>query len=268
VADTFVSDGGAFVPLAHHPDFSSASGALPHGSYTTLRTYQGARVLRLEQHARRLVESLPTPTPLSLDWLRSGLRHALEATGHPESRMRVTYAPPRLFVTIEPFVPLPEEAYRDGARCVTVPVRRENPHAKDTRFIATAARAYEALAPGIGEGLMVAPDGSLLEGLSSNFFGVVRGVLRTEDERVLPGVTRALVLEVAAGVLPIVTSALRLPELGSVDECFVTSVSREILPIVAIDARTIGSGKPGPVTTELRRRFAALVENEARSLRD
>src|SRR6266581_4375547 len=88
-------------------------------------------------------------------------------------------------------------------------LRRENPHAKDTRFIATASGAYAKLPQGVNEGLLVATDESLLEGLSSNFFAVRDGVLHTEEDRVLLGVTRALVLEVAQGILPVERTAVR-----------------------------------------------------------
>ena len=115
----------------------------------------------------------------------------------------MTFAPPELFASVEPFEPLPESLYEDGAWCVTVPLRREEPQAKDTRFLASAQGAYRDLPAGVHEGLLLGEDGALLEGLSSNFFAVVDGVLRTEDARALHGMTRALVLELARGVVPV-----------------------------------------------------------------
>jgi branched-subunit amino acid aminotransferase/4-amino-4-deoxychorismate lyase len=157
---------------------------------------------------------------------------------------------------------------------VTVPLHRDNPHAKSTTFIASAADAYAALPEGAHEGLMVAADGAVLEGLSSNFFAVtdssapggVARVLRTEEARVLIGVTRALVLEVAQGVLTLSTAAVHVDDLPGVRECFITSVSREIMPVVRIDRITIGDGRPGPVTRELMRRFGELVDREAEAI--
>jgi len=83
---------------------------------------------------------------------------------------------------------------------------------------------------------------------------------------VLLGVTRSLVLEVAAGMLPIVPVAVHVADLPRVRECFVTSVSREILPVVQIDDRLIGDGAPGPITRELMRRFEALVARESEAI--
>lgn len=266
MAETFEFESGRLKPLGSYPSLGAASSALPEGSYTTLRTYAGGRVLRLEQHVRRLQESLNSQAPLPLADVRAALAQALERTGHRESRLRLTFAPPRLLVSVEPFEPLPETLYREGVRCVTVALQRENPHAKHTGFIATAATAYSRLPRGVEEALMLAEDGAILEGLSSNFFAVKHGALHTEDERVLRGVTRAIVLEVAQALLPVRKQAVRAPQLAGVSECFLTSVSREILPVVKIDDRLIGDGKPGPSTRELIRRFALLVEQEARPL--
>lgn len=246
-----------------------ASTLLPAGAYTTLRTYRGNHILRLDRHLERLRESaaqLGAPSQLPEPRVRRALALALPTTQHAESRVRLTWAPPRLFVSVEPFEPPGESLVRDGVWCVTVPGRRERPRAKDSRFLATAAGAYERLPHDANEGLMLGEGGGLLEGLSSNFFAIVGGVLRTEDERVLPGVTRSQVLEVARELLPVSLEAVRIEELPGVAEAFITSVSRGIMPVVRIDDRTIGDGRPGPFTRELMRRFDALAEREATSV--
>lgn len=248
---------------------SAASVGLPAGAYTTLRTYHGDRVLRLPQHLERLNDSaalLDAPGVLDEPRLRKALAASLQATAHPESRVRLTYSPPRVFVTVEALQPLPESTYREGVACTTICLERRNPRAKDTRFITVAADAQRKLPSGIHEGLMVGDDGAILEGLSSNFFAVRNGVLHTEDKRVLLGVTRSVALEVAAGVLPISTAPPLLAEVGSLQECFITSASREILPVVRIDRWTIAEGRPGRVTCDLMRLFRELVEREAVSV--
>jgi branched-chain amino acid aminotransferase len=268
MVETFVVESDSFKSWAEHADLTAASLGLPQGSYTTLRTYGGERVLRLEQHVERLRQSLPRHPALEAALVGRALASALERTGHAESRVRLTFAPPRLFVTVAPLVPLPPQVYSDGARCVTIRgVQRDNPHAKSTGFIAAAARQKGALPAGVEEALLLADDGSILEGLSSNFFAISNGILKTEDARVLRGVTRAVVLEVAESLLPVRLQAVRTAELAAVGECFLTSVSREILPVVEIDGSRVADGRPGPTTRTLMRRFAALVEREARSVR-
>jgi len=255
--------------LGSAASLSTAHSALPAGAYTTFRTHGGHRVVRLDDHVERLNDSA-TPAPgnprLGEDDLRAAVAAALGATGHAESRVRVTYAPPELFVSVEPFHPLPETLYQEGVWCVTTPLRRQNPHAKDTSFIDVATEAYRTLPPGAHEALMVAEDGTLLEGLSSNLFAVLDGALYTEDARVLPGLTRRLVLEAAEDLLPRAGRAVRLDELPRVSECFLTSASREVLPVVRIDDVGIGNGRPGPIAPALLRRYREAVGREARSV--
>ncbi len=246
--------------------------ALPEGAYTTLRTYAGTRVLRFESHVARLSSSaaaLPgAPARLAAERVREGLAAALASACLPEARVRLTFAPPRLFASLLPFEPLAEQCYAQGVACMTVPVRRQVPHAKDTRFLASADAARATLPADVHEGLMVDErDGALLEGLSSNFFALCAGVLRSEPERVLHGVTRAIVLELGATLAPVRLQAVRRGELGEVSEAFLTSVSRGVLPVVRIDGRPLGDGRPGTLTRALRAAFDELAQREARDLR-
>jgi branched-chain amino acid aminotransferase len=258
--DEAASRGGALREVA---------GALPDGAYTTFRTHGAKGVVRLPQHVLRLNESIALQGghgAVDEARVRQAIAAALERTRHPESRLRLRFAPPRLFVSVEPFQPLPAALYRDGVACITLLLRRPNPHAKDTRFVAAAEAAYKAFAPGVHEGIMVGEDGALLEGLSSNFFAVREGRLRTEEIRALRGVTRSLVLELAPGVLPVSLTAIRRSELPSLSESFITSASRGVLPVVTIDGTSIGDSRPGSFTRELITRFDDLVTREAESV--
>lgn len=269
MAVTFVA-GDTVIRLGEWRDLKEASAALPSGSYTTLRTYGGRGLVRLDRHVERLRTSVvPPATPDALPEVRvqRAIAAALSATGHAESRLRVTFAPPRLFISVEPFTPLPEALYREGVACATVHLHRDNPHAKSTAFLDAAQQAAGALPPGVHEGLMVAADGAILEGLSSNFFAVCEGTLRTEDERALHGVTRSMVLELAAAVVPRCGPALHKDELGNTSECFITSVSREILPVVVINGVAVGDGTPGPVSRALIQLFREAVAREAKAVR-
>jgi branched-chain amino acid aminotransferase len=266
---TFEAEGTGLRLRGRHPSLAASSAALPEGAYTTFRTYGGRRVVRLGQHLRRLEESVALqgrPGAIDLAVARRAVAEAFDAATSPESRLRLTFAPPRFFVAIEPFSPLAPRLYAEGVACVTLDLRRDNPHAKDTRFIATAQAAHGSLPAGVEEGLIVADDGAILEGLSSNFFAVVGGTLRTEEERVLVGVTRSLVLEVAEGLMPVDRRAVSRDELPRIDEAFITSVSREVLPVVRVDDRPVGDGRVGPQTSALLGAFSALVQREAERL--
>ncbi len=244
----------------------AASARLPPGAYSTLRTYGSRGIVRFEAHLVRLEESVARqgrPAVIDREAARRLVSAALAASDHPESRLRLTFAPPRLFASVEAFVPLPASRYEQGVACLTLPrVHRDQPHVKDTRFIPTAARAYRELPPGIEEGLLLAEDGALLEGLSSNFFAVLGEALHTEEERVLWGITRAIVLDAAEPLLPLVRRAVRRGDLPRVTEAFITSASREILPVVGIDEAPIGDGRVGPATRAIMDAFAGVVARE------
>jgi branched-chain amino acid aminotransferase len=266
---TFEAEPAGLRLVGRHASLAASSADLPAGAYTTLRTYGGRGLVRLDQHLRRLEESAALQGRagrIDPSAARRALTLALDATANPESRLRLTFAPPRLFVAVEPFTPLPRRLYEQGVACVTMDVRRDNPHAKDTRFIAAAQAAYGRLPPGVEEGLLVGEDGALLEGLSSNFFAVVDGVLRTEEDRALIGVTRSLVLEVAEALFPVERRAVRTLDLPQVAEAFVTSVSREVLPVVRIDDRPVGDGVVGRRTRAIMDGLAALVGRETTRL--
>ncbi len=268
MVSTFEFRDGAPVGRTEAATMAEASAALPEGSYTTLRTYGGTGVVRLGRHVSRLVDSLPSSRrrPLDESAVRAALVHVLRETGHAESRLRLTFAPPRLFVSVERFEPPDPALQQTGVACMTMRIERDRPEAKDTRFLATAHAAYSTLPAMVHEGLLVSPDGAILEGLSSNFFAIKGGRLHTEDERALAGVTRSMVLELAAGAVPRGEGAVHVDEIGAVAEGFITSVSREVLPVVKVDGTTLGSGKPGPVTLEIARRFRDAVERELERL--
>ena len=149
--------------VGRHASLAASSADLPAGAYTTLRTYGGRGLVRLDQHLRRLEESAALQGQagtIDPSAARRAVTLALDATANPESRLRLTFAPPRLFVAVEPFTPLPRRLYEQGVACVTLDVRRQNPHSKDTRFIAAAQAAYGRLPAGVEEGLLVGEDGA------------------------------------------------------------------------------------------------------------
>jgi len=240
--------------------------ALPPGFYTTFRTFEHKRrVLGLRQHLRRLYRFLPPPPPLAPAELRSGLRTALQDFPAQEARVRLIMVPHKAcYALLEPLRLPPPEAYQRGVRTITVDLRRPRPHEKRTDFLTARAAVEERLrALGAYEALL-APWGRIREGLSSNFFWIRDGVLATAKWGVLPGVTRATVLRLAREAhIPTRYRALPLVEIPTISEAFITSSSRGIVPVVRIDAHTIGTGRPGPLTRSLMEAYTAYVQRAA-----
>jgi branched-chain amino acid aminotransferase len=115
----------------------------------------------------------------------------------------------------------------------------------------------------VNEALMIDPDGRLLEGLSSNFYAVLEGVLWTAELGVLAGITRQAILdEVRQANLPLHLEGLPLAELPRASEAFISSASRGVLPVCRIDSLVIGSGTPGPLTRQLGQRYQARIERD------
>jgi branched-chain amino acid aminotransferase len=118
---------------------------------------------------------------------------------------------------------------------------------------------------GAHEALFVALDGSVVEGATSNVFSVANGTLTTppEDAGLLPGITREVVVELARKEgLDAHEALLPLGELLAADEAFLTGSVKEVMPLIAVDDRRIGSGSPGPITRLLQQRYREAVEEE------
>lgn len=244
--------------------------ALPAGAYTTLRTYyEGKRTLSFSQHVHRLEESAHLagyPLRLDEEQVRNALRQILQETEQSgqDWRIRLTLdleqSPGDLYIALEPLVPLPAEAYRQGVRALTCEVQRQNPQAKLTRFIQRAEAVRRSLPPGVHEAIMVSPEGYLLEGLSSNFYAVKEGRLYTAMEGVLAGVTRALVLECAQRLgLPLMGGPAHRQDIPYLEEAFISSSSRGVLPLSHIDEVPLASSRPGSVTRMLMEAYHALL---------
>jgi branched-chain amino acid aminotransferase len=247
------------------------SSRLPSGAYTTFRTFEGKKVLRLADHLHRLecsAELVGQPWRLDASVLRWALRQVIDQ--YPPSqdlRIRLTLDLEAqlgtVYFTVDLLKVPPPEAYQLGVKVVTCDLRRPLPKAKLTGFIARAELARQRLPPDANEAIMVDVQGCLLEGLSSNFFAVLGEAVYTAEEGVLSGVTRSLVLESAAHLdMPVRLEPVKLEDLPRLQEAFITSSSRGILPVSQADQARIGAGRPGEITHRLMGDYVARLRNE------
>ncbi len=107
--------------------------------------------------------------------------------------------------------------------------------------------------------ILTSADGFLLEGATSNFYAVAMGVLHTAGEGVLPGMAQKIVYQVAPGIIPLEKTPVRADQLWAIEEAFLTSASRGVIPITQINSQIIGTGQPGAVTLALRSAYEAWV---------
>ena len=256
---------------------------LPDGYYSTFRTYDGCRrVLGLNAHLRRLPN-------VDASSLRQNLLQLLEPFHPDEARVRVMLTfDGQIYVSIELLKLLPPEVYKQGVRVETTELYRADPRSKSTAFIAASSEERKHLAQeGIFEALLV-KNGKILEGMTSNFFYVLspraersgaqtkrrassagltsispsarRDPIYTAQLNILLGVTRRTVIHVARGRgVEVKYQPLKLNQLPAVDEAFITSSSRGIVPVIQIDEVTIGEGMPGKITKILMSAYDAYV---------
>jgi branched-chain amino acid aminotransferase len=263
--------------LSGDQTFAQISNQLPEGVYTTFRTYERDKALRLEDHFQRLEHSAALMqaniTPLSLPRKRLRISLGKVIADFPQEgdlRIRLTVdledQPGMLYITIGPLKKPSPEAYQKGVKLVTWDLQRKLAQAKRTSFIQRAELVRADLPPDVNEAIMVTPEGHLLEGLTSNFFAVSRGELYTAGKGVLRGITRSLVLEAAEEInLNIHLQPLALDKLSLIEEAaeaFISSTSRGILPVREINDIQLGSTVPGEITRHLMAAFDALLLGE------
>lgn len=243
-------NGARELPLAA-ANLDEVSRLLPQGLYTTFRTYEsGAKVLGLQAHLNRLYQPaaaqniVPQVSEGELRYFLAQTCSAMDA----ESRVRLTLGVSdqagAVFVTIQPFTPLGPEIYQHGVRVVSAETARRNPRLKSTAFIESSADLRQMVRNDIFE-VLLCRNGKILEGLTSNFYAIQSGALITSRNGILLGVTRRAVIRLARGEG--LKVAYRPPTRGeSFEESFLSSSSRGIVPIVAIDGQPVGEGRVGP----------------------
>ncbi len=253
------------------------------GVYETLRTYNGQPFL-FERHMRRLRTSagmLALPVPLSDTQIDARFRETMRAAGlgdaDHEAYIRIlvtrgigelTYDPAAtptssVVVIVKPNVDPPREVFERGVKVSLVDVVRNhpgtvNPIIKSNSLLNNALAMQEALRRGAFEGVMRNYKGELAECTQSNLFIVKNGAALTPpiEAGLLPGITREFLFEIgAAAGIPVREAVLKDGDLLDADEAFLTSTTREVVPIVQVDDRSLGSGTPGSITRGLLEAF-------------
>ena len=244
------------------------------GVYEVLRSTAG-RLFEPARHLARLGESLAairiaheraTPTRI-LEVVRELLERNGLAAADATAYVQVTrgVAPrrhafpeagtaPTVFVSVAPFSPRVREC-TEGVAAITHPdVRWGRCDIKSINLLANVLANEAAHARGAYEAVLVRDDGTVTEATHSSVFGVVDDQLRTHPlgERVLPGVTRARVIELARELgLPLRERPLQLAEVARASELFLTGTTTDVMPIVTLDERPVGVGRPGRMSRML-----------------
>jgi branched-chain amino acid aminotransferase len=239
------------------------------GVFETLRWYAG-RPFAIDEHLARLeggCRTMGIAPPARAD-LGAAAHAVVEANGLGDARMRITVTsgagPPGLVRGSGPptvlVVALPLQPWPPTSTAVTSRLRRDehNPLAgvKIVSLAEGVIALTEARAAGADEALVLNTQDDLCEATTANVFMVLEGVATTPpvESGCLPGITREHVLALGAAERP-----LSLADFAQAEEAFLTSSTREVQPLVAVDGRPVGDGKPGPVTRRLAEGYSRLV---------
>lgn len=275
--DKFVTQEDAMVSVFDHGFLYG------DGVYETIRSY-GHRLFMSDAHIARLYRSaeaigltVPVPREHWPDLLHESMARNDVGNERRDAYLRITISrgageigldpalcpSPTVVIMAKPLIAPAASLYEQGVALIVARTRRNlptalSPQIKSTNFLNNILAKREAVAAGAFDSILLNWEGHLTECTVSNLFFVTDGLVRTPsvDCGILDGITRSLVLELAGELrFPIEEGRFTVDQLYRADECFLTNTSMEIMPVVSVDHRPIGRGKPGPVTERLRTFF-------------
>ena len=255
------------------------------GVFEGIRCYNGY-VFKLDEHLERLYDSaksLMLQIPIPIEAMRQNVLETLRRNQLREGYIRLIVTrgvgdlgldpdkcpKPSVIIIADKITLYPKNYYENGLEIVTVSVRRNypeaiNPRIKSLNYLNNILAKIEAKQAGAVEALMLNNDGYVVECSGDNVFWVKNEIIVTPPAHIgiLEGVTRNSVIELAreAG-FQVEERVFTRHDLYIADECFLTGTAAEVIPVVKLDQRVIGDGKPGKVTQKLIAAFRHLANN-------
>lgn len=257
------------------------------GVFEGIRVY-GGRIFKLKEHIDRLFESAKAvmlKIPLDKGRLMGDVTRTVEINGLKDAYVRlvVTRGPgtlglnpfncgaPQIIIIADKIVLYPRTFYENGLSVITVPTQRNlaeavNPRIKSLNYLNNILAKIEAINSGVHEAIMLNAQGYVAECTGDNIFIVKGGVVKTPPlyVGVLEGITRGEIIALAGKFgIEVAEAVFTRHEVFNADECFLTGTAAEVIPVVKVDGRPIGNGKPGKLTRRLMTAFHKLVRREA-----
>ncbi|MCA9215063.1 MAG: branched-chain-amino-acid transaminase [Planctomycetales bacterium] len=249
------------------------------GVFEGMRSYNG-KVFRHREHLERLWKSaraIMLEIPISMDEMEKAVNDTLAANNISDGYIRLVVTRgagslgldpnrtqnPQVIIITDKISLYPDEYYENGLEIVTVSTIRNHPAAlsprvKSLNYLNNIMAKIEGLQAGCEEALMLNHNGEVAECTGDNIFIVRNGELLTPpiDAGILEGITRQAVIDLAREAeITVREIALTRHDIFTADECFLTGSAAEVVPVVKLDRRVIGDGKPGPITRKLKDRF-------------
>ncbi len=256
------------------------------GAFEGIRAYDNV-VFRLEEHIDRLYETCHTmliEPGLSKKEMIAAVVKTLQANGLHDAYIRLVITrgegdlgldprkckgSPNIIIIADKITLYPDELYQKGLEIVTVPTVRNHPEAinpqlKSLNYLNNILAKIEANNAGVPEAIILDGSGYVAECTGDNIFMVKKGELKTPLQGRLRGITRDAVMELAEKKcgLKVLETFITRHEFYNSEEAFLTGTAAELIPVVKIDGRVIGSGKPGPITAKLLQLFREVTRKD------
>ncbi|PIV53804.1 MAG: branched-chain-amino-acid transaminase [Elusimicrobia bacterium CG02_land_8_20_14_3_00_37_13] len=256
------------------------------GVFEGIRAYDG-RVFRLKEHLDRLYNSAKAillKIPLSKEQMGKAVLSAVRKNKLHNAYIRlvVTRGPgdlgldprkcrvPSMFIIVDKIVLYSQEYYTNGLKIITAATRRNppcaiSPHIKSLNYLNNILAKIEAIKADVPEAIMLNEKKQVVECTGDNVFIIKNGKLISPPTSAgaLPGITRNAVMELARRKLkiPAEERLFKMEQVYNADECFLTGTAAEVVPVVVVDGKKIGNGKPGRITRRLMEEFRKLTKS-------
>lgn len=255
------------------------------GAFEGIRSYKGL-VFKLKEHVDRLYETTHTlmiKIPLTKKQMMKAVVDTLKANNLKDAYVRVIVTrgegdlgldpkkclgKPSIIIIADKITLYPKQLYNDGMEIITVPTVRNcpealNPRLKSLNYLNNILAKIEAGNSGYCEAIMLDHQGYVAECTGDNIFIVKNGILSTPSQGRLKGITLDTVLVLAKkNKLPAEECLITRHEVYTADECFLTGTAAEIIPVVKVDGRVIGNGRPGALTKKMIKMFRAATTKD------
>ncbi|MEK7673072.1 MAG: aminotransferase class IV [Patescibacteria group bacterium] len=251
------------------------------GIYETIRIYDGV-IFELDEHLKRLQKSAEI-TGLEIKWPIAKIMewaNKLVKLNKGLNRMRITVSRgengldfnscenPTLVIHCEK-LRIDPEIYKKGVSAVTFGVERIRPEAKTLGLMHLILSQRYILQKKAQEAIMVDEKNFVREGPSTNVFALIKGIIYTPASHILIGTTRNRILElVKKNGIKIIVKDLKIEELESAEEIFLTNKIKEIIPVTKLNGKKVGSGKVGEYTQKIMKLYKDYVKAYVRSVKN
>jgi len=259
--------------LIHPDDLGVLRG---YGVFDVMKTVN-RKIFLFDEHFKRLNDSadyLGVKLPAKKSEIEEAIKKLISKNKIKQASIRIVLTggrsadamhfdsnTPTFYILVSEFKPLEEGLYKKGVKLAMVEHSRDVAEIKTTNYVEAVKAINKLQKKEKFFEILYVSNGLMLEASTSNFFAFVGGKIIAPKDNILKGITRNLVIKLAKKEFEVEERELKMDELNLVAETFITATNKDIVPVVQIDGKKIGDGKPGEKTKRLMEIFADFVRN-------